>query len=1013
MNYINSLIQKTFKRRLGKNIGTLIGIALSVSLMVGVQITVTSFASEALGLFTDIIGENDIIISGITFPLTDYEDIIEKIDNASIEYAGLNARVTQNVALYNFETGGIEKGVNLQGFEFDEDEMFGKLYDLNESEYTIPKSEMLLDANNSVLIGETLLEELELDVGSIVKIRIGELNIIKFAYEYKTYDFEIKGVIANEDKGKDSGNWALWMNIDDVRPLVGYSQNQVTEINIALSSNHEENPISNEEAKLVEDQLNVLLNADESGLIVLATRALVLEAAEDILNDVLLAFNLFGALIIFSGVLLLVNIQLIQVEDRLQQLGILRAIGSRRREIIRWFLVESIILGMIGSFLGILGGYGMSSILVWQIGKVFFEGVITLTPTVTAGAIGYSMTVGSILSVLAGILPAIRASRVDVIEVIRGIKKVPRKRTGTYSLPLGLAFVVAGISVLATQIAIKGSYFGNNGWDTSIEQWMFLAAAAGLLIGVSILLGYVFSKKLLGNSLGFSLIILAILMLMFALPILKDPVENSKLLITLVVVLALATIIWIGVNLSSVTNFVRNLLYRTRLKKGVSLIASKYMTSKSIRSTLTFGIFTLVLTMNIFASVYQTTYSFNTLESVEFYSGGASIFIELDTPISSNSTIDVERDLYFVDPAITDVKGINSTFAILEIDEESNLDFPTEILPGSIDLVYNDTFKTGDEYRFDFILGLSIGAFNDKYNPAASEEYQREYSQELWDTFYNRTKINKDGEIDNENGLPTVISTNPALSPGDIFNITTLKGIFIRRSIRVIVLAVVNQYPFSLSGGFPSMLVTEDMIPFILTFDLYPRYTKYLVSTNEDFREGRNEEIAENIEHFFNSNDSVLIQQNEFVAASAHSVWEEMLEMIDFQVKTFDFMQYFVSFGLVVGALGMIIIAVRNVSERRREIGMMRAIGYKKQQIIGTIMLELFIISGLGLVMGLINGIFLGWSFARLYDWFLIIPVARVFIYTSIMIGIALIASIVPGIRASRITPAEALRYVG
>ena len=124
-------------------------------------------------------------------------------------------------------------------------------------------------------------------------------------------------------------------------------------------------------------------------------------------------------------------------------------------------------------------------------------------------------------------------------------------------------------------------------------------------------------------------------------------------------------------------------------------------------------------------------------------------------------------------------------------------------------------------------------------------------------------------------------------------------------------------------------------------------------------------------------------------------------------------MQYFVSFGLVVGALGMIIIAVRNVSERRREIGMMRAIGYKKQQIIGTIMLELFIISGLGLVMGLINGIFLGWSFARLYDWFLIIPVARVFIYTSIMIGIALIASIVPGIRASRITPAEALRYVG
>ena len=48
MNYINNLLQKTFKRRLGKNIGTLIAIGLGVSLMVGVQITITSFTSTAI-----------------------------------------------------------------------------------------------------------------------------------------------------------------------------------------------------------------------------------------------------------------------------------------------------------------------------------------------------------------------------------------------------------------------------------------------------------------------------------------------------------------------------------------------------------------------------------------------------------------------------------------------------------------------------------------------------------------------------------------------------------------------------------------------------------------------------------------------------------------------------------------------------------------------------------------------------------------------------------------------------
>ncbi|MHA1205751.1 MAG: ABC transporter permease, partial [Candidatus Heimdallarchaeaceae archaeon] len=172
-------------------------------------------------------------------------------------------------------------------------------------------------------------------------------------------------------------------------------------------------------------------------------------------------------------------------------------------------------------------------------------------------------------------------------------------------------------------------------------------------------------------------------------------------------------------------------------------------------------------------------------------------------------------------------------------------------------------------------------------------------------------------------------------------------------------------------------------------------------------------EIANKIETFFNGNESILIKNNDFVAASAYNVWEEMLEQVDFQVRTFDFMQIFVSFGLVVGAIGMIIIAIRNVSERKREIGMMRAIGYKKSQIILTISLELFILAGLGLFMGLINSIVLGATFARLYDWYLIIPIGRVLLYTGVMIGIAFLASIIPGIRSSRITPAEALRYVG
>ncbi len=1011
MSYITNLFQKTFKRRLGKNIGTLIAISLGVSLMVGVQITITSFTAEALDFFVDAIGENDIIISGFGLPIENYTGIIDEINNSDIEVAGINARVTQDVAAYNLETGNLEKGVSLIGIELDEDPLFGKFYHENETEISQATLSNYFSNESHVLLGTDVQEDLNVTVGSIIKIRIGELNTNgTFEFIYKTFDLKVVDFISDSGKGRELGGRAIWTSIDNVRSLIGIDPDACTDINIALSANHEENPVSNEYAKQVEAELKILLNAEANGLIIIAFRALILETSDEILGDVLLAFNLFGALIIFAGVLLLVNIQLIQVEDRIQQLGILRAIGARRREIVQLFLIESIVLGLFGSFLGVLGGYGMSVFLVYQIGQTFFEGVIILKPTVTGAAITYSMVLGLILSVGAGVFPAIRAARVDVIEVIRGIKKIKPKRTGNSSLGLGLTFIVGGIGIFVGQYFLYGSFFVPDGWDTALEQWMFMGASAAILIGVSVLLGYLFSKKIMGNGIGLTLMGIAIVMLLTSLPSLKEVAENTKILATLAVVLALGSIIVVGVNLSAVTNSLRNLFYRTRMKKGVSLISSKYMTSKSVRSTLTFGIFALVLTMNIFAGIYQSTYSYNTLESAEFYSGGSAIHIELDTPITNSSLVEVERDLYDVDEAITYVKGINSTITYITQVEGYDFEIPSEILPAKLDMLYNNTFKNETEYTFDFIFEQSINQFSKQYRPSASEQYQREYSHEIWDFFYNRTKFNAEGYIDNNDGFETVISTTPILRPGQIFNLHGL-GYSPRQ---VIVIASLMQYPFSFEGRFPSLLITPDFYPILRdNFALYPKYTRFLVKTSLEFRTDQNFVLSEKIEEYFNGNESVLVLNEDFVAADADAYWTEMLSLVDFQVKTFAFLEYFVGFGLVVGALGMIIIAVRNVSERRREIGMMRAIGFKKSQIIGTIMLELFILAILGLLMGFINSLILGWSFSNIYEWRLIVPITKVLLYTGIMVGIALVSSIIPGIRASQITPAEAIRYVG
>ncbi|MHA1687524.1 MAG: ABC transporter permease [Candidatus Heimdallarchaeaceae archaeon] len=1006
MNYINFLTNKTFKRRIGKNTGTLIVIALGVTLMAGVQITLTSFTTQAVDYFVGTLGETDIIMNNLTLPIDNYPQIVQTIDESNITYAAITGRIVQRLTAYNFDNGQIERNVNLVGIDVNESTVFKKLYDENLTEYTEERFKALMNNNQSVLISQKLKEQLDVDVGSELTLRVtrfGDYGQIT----YFNYNVTIKGIVANEGKGKEYNQEALWTDITYMREFSGMREDQVTDIFIALSANHKKNPILNDYAYKVKDQLNEMFNGPTTGLLILAIRATTLDTAKDILNQILLGFNLFGSLVLFAGLLLIVNIQLIQVEDRIHQLGILRAIGSRKKEVIQLFLFESLILGTFGSIAGLGGGYALAEILVNQLEKIFSDTGLQFYAMLTPFGVGYSIILGVTLSVVAGVFPAIRAAQVDAIEVIRGIKKVSLRKLGFTSLPLGLALVLSAVVGFSVQSAAYSSYFSCEGWDSSVEQIIFTGIGLLFILGISLLIGYLFSKKLMGNFLGFAMFSFVIWMLLERLPNVKDIRENNRLLILNVMLLAIASIIIVGVNLNKVTGVIQKVLFQTRIKKGIALIASKYMTSKSLRSILTYGIFTLVLSMNIFSSIYQTSYSYNTLDQLEFYAGGASIFVDLETPVSNTSLVNVTEALCNIDPAITHVEGIRAGLTVA-YDEDPVTNTSATPFPASLDLISDSTFKKNGEYFYDFIVGNSIAQFSREYKPGGSETYKLEYSHKIWEFFYNRTKFNREGYIDNKNGLPTVLSASPFYDPGDVLYLVTTEGYK-----EFIVLAQIEQYPFALSSGLPKLLIPSQLEQLFISFVFIKSPNEYLIKTSVPFRSEKNKEIAEKIENFFNAKDSILIKNGEFVAADAYSIWDIMLQIIDFQYKTFDYLQYFVSFGLVVGALGMVIIAIRNVSERRREIGMMRAIGFRRKQIIGNIILELLILSMLGLFMGVINGVILGWGLARLYGWRMVIPFVRLVIYSAIMIGIALIASIIPGIQASRVTPAEALRYVG
>ena len=130
----------------------------------------------------------------------------------------------------------------------------------------------------------------------------------------------------------------------------------------------------------------------------------------------LLLASIAGISLLVGGVGIM-NIMLVSVTERTREIGIRMAVGARPRDILRQFLVESVLLSCVGGIIGFLLGLGASTGLTMLINS-FTTGTkwpIVISLPAAAAAIIFSATVG----IFFGYYPARRASRLDPIEALR------------------------------------------------------------------------------------------------------------------------------------------------------------------------------------------------------------------------------------------------------------------------------------------------------------------------------------------------------------------------------------------------------------------------------------------------------------------------------------------------------------------------------------------------------------------------------------------------------------------
>jgi putative ABC transport system permease protein len=139
------------------------------------------------------------------------------------------------------------------------------------------------------------------------------------------------------------------------------------------------------------------------------------------INTVITGFNAFLGIV--AGISLLVggigimNIMLVSVTERTREIGLRKAIGARRRDILRQFLVEALMLCLIGSLLGIVLGYALSFLGTFILVNGFqAEGAVA---QVTIEAVLLATGIAAAVGIFFGFFPALQASRLDPIEALR------------------------------------------------------------------------------------------------------------------------------------------------------------------------------------------------------------------------------------------------------------------------------------------------------------------------------------------------------------------------------------------------------------------------------------------------------------------------------------------------------------------------------------------------------------------------------------------------------------------
>jgi putative ABC transport system permease protein len=187
--------------------------------------------------------------------------------------------------------------------------------------------------------------------------------------------------------------------------------NSVDVINVEIADADQVESAIEEIGGILRQEHNVLEGEED---FIIQSQEDILEASTEISDTLTLFLGGIAAISLVVGGIGIMNIMLVSVTERTREIGIRKAVGARRQDILVQFLLESATLSLIGGLIGILVGWAASHLVGGiQLGALGASPVVGLDTVLMATV--FSMAVGLFF----GVYPATRAARLNPIEALR------------------------------------------------------------------------------------------------------------------------------------------------------------------------------------------------------------------------------------------------------------------------------------------------------------------------------------------------------------------------------------------------------------------------------------------------------------------------------------------------------------------------------------------------------------------------------------------------------------------